>query len=110
LDSINDIEKVGGLAELFKCLKLIPYLDEDKLISYLNSYNKQFLYQKTGFLLEYLKDSLKLRDAFFEDCRVKMKNSCRYFFSDVNKDTLEYSQNWNLYIPKDFKRVAELEE
>lgn len=56
LDSINDIEKAGGLSEFFKYLKMIPYLDEDKLITYLDKYDKQFLYQKTGFLLEYLKD------------------------------------------------------
>jgi len=110
LDSINDIEKAGGLSELFKCLKMIPYLDENKLIAYLDKYDKQFLYQKTGFLLEHLKDMLKLHDAFFQICHDKMKKSRRYFSSDANRETMEYCPEWNLYIPKDFKRVAELEE
>jgi len=110
LDSINDIEKAGGLSELFKCLQMIPYLDEEKFIAYLDKYDKQFLYQKTGFLLEHLKDMLKLSDTFFEICHDKMKKSLRYFSSDTDRETMEYCPEWNLYIPKDFKRIAELEE
>lgn len=110
LDSINDIEKAGGLSELFQCLKMIPYVDEQKMSAYLEKYNKQFLYQKAGFLLEYLRDSLKISDAFFDYCHAGSKNSIRYLISGINTNNAEYCPKWNLYIPKAFERIAELEE
>lgn len=110
LDSINDLEKIGGLTELYQCLQMIPFLDEDKLLSYMEQYGKQFLYQKAGFLLEYLKGGLKLSDYFFNKCHEKMGKSKRYFSDTMDRKMLEYSPFWQLYVPKGFKRIAELEE
>lgn len=110
LDSINDLEKTGGLAELCQCLRMIPFLDEDKLLSYMQQFNKQFLYQKTGFLLEQLKEDLKLTDSFFNKCRENMGKSKRYFSDTMDRKVLVYSPLWQLYVPRGFKRMAELEE
>jgi hypothetical protein len=41
-------------------IESIPYLNENELIKYLDAYNLQFLYQKTGFLLEHYKDQFQL--------------------------------------------------
>ena len=35
LDSIKDFEKIGGIEELLRCLDMISFLDENKLIDYL---------------------------------------------------------------------------
>lgn len=110
LDSINDLEKVGGLAELCQCLQMIPFLDEEKLLWYMEQYGKQFLYQKAGFLLEHLKTDLKLSDCFFNKCREYMGKSKRYFSDTMDRKVLKYSPTWQLYVPKDFMRMAELEE
>ncbi len=50
LDSINDFEKIAGLEELLRCLEMIPFVDEEKLLWYLELYDKQFLYQWAGCL------------------------------------------------------------
>lgn len=110
LDSINDPGKAGGMAELFKCLRLIPYLDENKLLHYLDLYHKQFLYQKAGFFLELLKDDLKLSTDFFTQCKNYIHKSTRYLLPERSKDSCEYHRKWQLYVPKEFSRSAELEE
>lgn len=109
LDSINDLEKVGGLGELYHCLQMIPFLDENKLLNYMEQYEKQFLYQKSGFILEHLKTELKLSDGFFGKCRKGMGKSKRYFSNTMDRRLLEYCPSWQLYVPKDFNRIAELE-
>ncbi len=52
LDSINDLDKIGGLEELLRCLELINYADEEKLLLYLKlTFHKQVLYQKRDISL-----------------------------------------------------------
>ena len=65
IDCINDFDKVGGLEELLLSLSMIPYADEEKMIYYLDCYDKQILYQKTGYLLEYFKTDLGFSYIFF---------------------------------------------
>lgn len=69
LDCIDAVEKVCGLEELDNCLDAIPSLDEDRLRRYLPLYDKAFLYQKTGYLLEKRQSDLKLSDNFFDFCQ-----------------------------------------
>ena len=88
LDSINDFEKIAGLEELLRCLELIPRIDEEKLLEYLECYGKQFLYQKSGYVLYYLKNELRLSDRFFEVCERKVSKSVRYFYGGI-----EHEQN-----------------
>ena len=110
LDCVNDLEKTGGISELYHCLQMVPFLDEDRLLYYLELYGKQFLYQKAGFILEALKEDLKLTDQFFDKCRERMGKSKRYFSDTMERRTMEYVSAWQMYVPKDFKRMVELEE
>jgi predicted transcriptional regulator of viral defense system len=107
---VNDLEKAGGISELYHCLQMVPFLDEDKLLYYLELYGKQFLYQKAGFILEPLKEDLKLTEQFFDKCREYMGKSRRYFSDTMERQTMEYVSAWQMYVPKNFKRMAELEE
>lgn len=110
LDCINDLEKTGGISELYHCLQMVPFLEEDRLLYYLELYDKQFLYQKAGFILEALKEDLKLTDAFFDRCRERIGRSKRYFTNTMERRMMEYASAWQLYVPKNYKRVMELEE
>lgn len=105
IDSINDFEKVGGLEELLRCLSMIPYADENKLLCYLESYGKQFLYQKTGFLLEHFKDSMKISDVFFENCASYLSKSVRYLYYGLNNDA-QYEKRWQLYVPRNLLSIV----
>lgn len=101
LDSINDFEKIGGLEELLRNLSSIPLANEMMLLRYLNGYNKQFLYQKTGYLLEHFMESLRLGKGFFEECNSHVGQSVRYLYRGVTAEVPLYNARWRLYVPSD---------
>ena len=103
VDSIKDFEKIGGLEELLNCIESIPYLSENELIKYLDAYNLQFLYQKTGFLMEHYKDQFQLSDEFISYCRNKTGKSTRY----LTKDSTKYLNEWRLVVPEYLFQITE---
>lgn len=99
LDSIKDFEKIGGLEELLQCLQGVAFIQEEKLKNYLLLYKNQFLFQKTGFLLEQM-ENLQLSDDFFSFCLKNIGSSTRYLQNGILKPELKFSRKWNLCIPQ----------
>lgn len=106
LDSINDLDKIGGLEELLRCLELINYADEEKLLLYLEAYHKQILYQKTGYILEHLKKQLRISDNFFEVCKSKLKSSVRYLYTGIEHEPNTFNKRWSLVVPPDLMKLV----
>jgi predicted transcriptional regulator of viral defense system len=100
LDAISDFDKIAGFEELLNCIKMIPYLDEDKLLSYLKQYDKQFLYQKTGYILSHFKDDLRLSDKFFTSCENEIAKSVRYIWRDIRQQPNIFDSRWQMVVPK----------
>lgn len=98
LDCLNESDKSGGLEELLHAIRLIPTLNESKLLRYLELYDKKFLYQKAGFVLTYFKEDLNLSDYFFDTCKHKLSGSKRYFQKDIVAK-VHYDADWGLYVP-----------
>jgi predicted transcriptional regulator of viral defense system len=96
IDSIKDFEKIAGLEELLNCISSIPYLDEKMLTTFLDAYHIQFLYQKTGFILEHYQSQLQLSDEFIAYCKTNTGKSTRY----LTKDSKTYYSAWRLVIPE----------
>ena len=103
LDGIHDIGKVAGLEELLRCIELVPSVNEDNLLAYLASYNKQVLYQKTGYILRHFKDMFNLSEAFFDECRARIGKSTRYL---TGKGVGLYNREWRLVVPKDLGKLT----
>jgi predicted transcriptional regulator of viral defense system len=101
IDGINDYDRVGGLEELLRCIGAIPFLDSEKLIVYLQSYDKEILYQKAGYILEHFKTELKLTDIVFEVCLSKVPKNKRYLYSNIKNESRSFNNNWSLYVPMD---------
>lgn len=99
LDGINSFEKQMGLEELLNCISSVPLLDEKKLLQYLDEYNKQFLYQKTGFLLEHFQNELSISGDFLERCKLKFGKSSRYLVKNAPKDAMRFDSKWHLSYP-----------
>jgi Predicted transcriptional regulator len=97
LDCINQIDRSGGLEEMIECFALITYLNENKLLDYLKLFNKQAIYQKTGFLLSHFQKEMKLSDVFFKFCKSKIGKSIRYL-TDRQESNI-YFNEWQLYAP-----------
>jgi predicted transcriptional regulator of viral defense system len=105
LDSINDFEKIAGLEELLRCLELIPRINEKKLLEYLERYGKQFLYQKTGYVLNHLKNEMRLSDSFFEVCERKVSKSVRYLYNGIEHEQNAFDNRWQLFVPKNLLKI-----
>jgi predicted transcriptional regulator of viral defense system len=107
IDAINDFEKIGGLEELLRCLDLTPYMDYLKLMTYLTAYNKGFLYQKVGYILEHYKKSLQLPESFFTTCQSRTPKGKRYFYQKLQQEPRTLDKNWKLYVPKNLLSVMQ---
>ena len=99
LDGINDLDKIGGLEELLRCLEMIPIIDEKKMLSYLEQYNKQFLYQKSGYILSHLKNDLRLSERFLEICENNISKSVRYLYHGIKHHSSIFDNQWQLFVP-----------
>jgi predicted transcriptional regulator of viral defense system len=106
LDSINDFEKIGGLEELLRCLSMVPYLDAEKLSRYLAVYDKKYLYQKTGYILEQFSDALYLPDTFFEFCRDNVPSGKRYLYHGLQREPHVFTPDWRLYVPPNLLTIT----
>lgn len=98
IDCIDDINLAGGIEEIANALEQIKYLDEMKLLDALKSYNKVFLYQKTGYLLEMFNGNLSLSENFFEECKKHLTAQIKYFLNDDYNDVV-LNKKWRLIAP-----------
>jgi len=94
---------VAGLEELLRCIELIPSVRENKLLSYLNAYGKQVLYQKAGYILRHFQRALSLSDAFFDLCAGHIGKSTRYLTGNAGGS---YNGEWRLMVPADLMKLT----
>lgn len=95
IDCCDRIDRAGGIEELLHCLEGVTHLNENKLEQYLQTYNKAFLYQKAGFILE-LQNNVS--GTFIEMCRTRGALHTKRLTSTGDSDT--YIHKWKLYVPK----------
>lgn len=98
LDCFDRIDRAGGIEELQHCMENVVTLDEEKLTTYLDDFDKAFLYQKTGYLLERIKGQTHISDTFLELCREKGTKSVKWLTNNDESDT--FVNRWRLYVPQ----------
>ena len=103
VDSIKNMSTIGGLEELIKELQMINSLDFEKIKKYLEKYDSVFLYQKTGFFIELLKQQYYAPDDFIDYCQKKSCKSVRKLNNEMKTDGLVYNKKWHLYIPENLE-------
>lgn len=101
VDCADRIDRAGGVEELTHSLEGLTFVDEDKLVHYLALYNKAFLYQKVGFLLERIKGQAGISDAFIAVCRDGKRHNVKWMAND--DVPCIYVKEWGLYVPKTLK-------
>lgn len=102
LDSINDFENNMGFEELIQCITATPILNEEKMLRYLEEYNKCFLYQKTGFIFSMLQSEFGFSDEFLKECKRKSGSSSRYLVKGTQGGQTDFNNYWHLTMPKDY--------
>ena len=97
IDSMKDMDKISGIEEVVQNISCLQSLQEERLLAYLNAYKNQFLYQKSGFMLQSISKQSGLSDSFFQSCKSHIGKSKRYLTSDMT--TGSYNDEWKLVIP-----------
>ena len=87
-------------------MEVIVLLNEERLIDYLARYDKAFLYQKTGYLLEAFQQEFRLPESFFATCEARSSNSKGYFSKNDRKDYIMHKR-WKLYAPADLTKIID---
>lgn len=103
VDSIKDMDKISGIEEVLQNMESVHRMQEKRLLKYLELYQKQFLYQKMGYLLWQYKEQMGLSDSFFEKCKKQIGKSKRYLTRD--QDGGRYDDTWKLIIPDDLHNI-----
>ncbi len=98
LDCFDRIDRAGGTEELLHCLEGVILLNEEKLTTYLATFNKAFLYQKTGYMLERIRKQAHISDAFIDLCHKKGTKSVKWLTNNDESDT--FVNRWRLYVPQ----------
>lgn len=99
IDCCDKIDRAGGIEELLHSLEGVSWLNEEKLCRYLQMYDKTFLYQKVGFILELSQEQHHVSEAFIEMCHSKGALHTKRLTSTGESDT--YVCRWRLYVPSD---------
>lgn len=105
VDSINMLGKVMDINEFIKCLELVHLLDESKLLEVLETYNREILYRKVGYILSLYKDEFKLSDSFFKECLSKGVTKNRGYLVNSDKFELVFNSYWGLYVYPNLKTI-----
>lgn len=99
LDCIKDLDKYSGLEETVENIRAVKNLNEKNLVCYLEQYNNQFLYQKTGYILSCFQKSSGISSDFLNVCRDHIGKSKRYLTKEQKG---VYNETWHLIIPEKF--------
>lgn len=107
IDCVNYINLCGGTEELIRCLQVIPYVDENKLLTYLKTFKNKSLYKKVGYFLETYCPNLRLTTDFYDICQKQGENIVSYLTEEHKNCT--FCSKWKLYLPQSITTYNEIE-
>ncbi|MCR5607843.1 MAG: hypothetical protein K6G26_02110, partial [Lachnospiraceae bacterium] len=90
-------DKISGIEEVTQNMGSIHKMQEERILKYLELYQNQFLYQKTGYILWHYREQTGLSDAFFEQCKSHIGKSKRYLTKDYKEGY--YDKTWKIIVP-----------
>ncbi len=99
VESINRLDYCGGIHELDEILKICPIIKEERLLKYLEIYDKQFLYKKAGYFLEKHSNSLGLTDDLLAAIEMKVGSTRKYISDDARNGHGRLVKRWGLIVP-----------
>ena len=98
LDAIDRIDVAGGIEEVYSALGIVSYLNEERLLRYLEFFNKKLLYKKAGYFFSRLKPSY-LSEDFYKECKRHISHRRDDICQNKRFEKYEYSKEWELYAP-----------
>lgn len=107
LDCLRSLKYAGGLEEFLKSVTGFPSLDFKKLSLYLKKFNEKSLYQRTGYILELLKDEFRVKEIFLEKLKKQVTDKT-YYLDSLTKGSCKKIKEWNLMVPKNIKELMQV--
>ena len=104
IDCIDNINLAGSIEEILNALENIKIIDEAKLLKVLKAYDKIFLYQKVGYILEQYKKEMNLSNHFFDECQKRQSKQVKYFLNNEFKN-IKYNSKWKLMAPSNIRKI-----
>ena len=95
IDSIDSPSLAGGLEEVENALEFGRKLDIEVVIKLLKHYEKTYLYQKVGYLLEKHYGD-KISDDFYKLCLSKIGK--KVFYLEPNSTRAKLNSKWKLMV------------
>jgi len=109
VDTIQSLGSIVDLEELINSIDMLPKLDEHKIMTYLDAFQIQALYQKTGYLISLFNDTFKFSQLFFETIKKKIHKGVLYI-SDEAKQNGTFIKDYQVIVPKWLKERGTLHE
>jgi len=109
VDTIQSLGSIVSLEELINSIEMIPELDEHKIMTYLDAYQIQALYQKTGYLISLFNNTLKFSESFFASIKKKIHKGVLYI-SDEAKQNGTFIKDYQVIVPKWLEERGALHE
>lgn len=100
VDSIDRPDYCGGLHELDEILKICPVLDETKLLTYLEMYDKKVLYKKAGYFFERHQETWGIKEHLLSVMEKRTGNMKKYLSEEALNGDGVLVKRWGLIVPK----------
>jgi len=104
VDVINRPEYAGGYEEILRCLLDLERVDWDKLFEYVKRMGVKILFNRTGFIFELLKNSVKAPESFLKKLQKKLSSNIYYF--EKNRKGY-FNKKWKIVVNKRLEKIVE---
>lgn len=98
IDTIHSLGSVISLEELINSFEMIPKLNQHKVMTYLEEYQIQALYQKTGYLISFFNDTFKFDKTFFDNIKKKIHKGVVYLSEEAKQEGI-YIKEYQVVVP-----------
>ena len=100
IDSIDRPDYCGGLHELDEILKICPVLDQTKMLTYLEMYDKKVLFKKAGYFFERHQESLGVKEHLLSVMEKRTGSMKKYLSEEALDGDGVLVKRWGLIVPK----------
>jgi predicted transcriptional regulator of viral defense system len=106
LDCVRRPNLCGGLEEFLKSAEGFTTMSPVKLMDYLERFDEQSLYQRTGFILTFLGTRIRTSDDLLEALRKRVGKNVYYLTPGRKKRRSRLNKEWNVMVPVNLEEMV----
>lgn len=104
LDCLRRPDLSGGLEEYLKSAEALTLMSPAKLVDYLHRFGEQSLYQRSGFVLSYLQNKIKVPEELLDILRSHVGSNVYYL--TPKKTGGKLNKEWNIMVPRNLEELV----